>query len=102
MANNVAKSGQVSRTKSVIQRGLKCPTIINHTIKEITNETTAPPSPSPAERASAVLKDRTVEQQKNVEKFMQSFGKKKERTKLSPAELNRRKQEAIKQLTGVG
>jgi len=92
------KSGEQSWTNPAVEPRHICPTINNHTTKEITKEITAPPTPSPVERASAVLKDRTTEQQKDVEKFMQTFGKKKERTGLSPAELNRRKQEIRRQV----
>lgn len=95
------KSVLHSRTNPSVEPGQIRPTIKNHIIKEITKEVTALPTPSPAERASAVLKDRTTEQQKDVEKFMQNFGKKKQRTGLSPAEVNGRKQELLKQLAGV-
>ncbi len=97
---NMDKSGLHSRTDVAVEQGQIRPTIINHTIKEITKETTAPPTPLPAKgQPSAVLDDRKEESVAQVEQLKRKFGKPRRATKPpSQEEFDKRRREQQKAL----
>lgn len=97
----VDRIGQVSRTNQAVERGQNCPTINNHIKKEITEETTAPPSPSPAVGAvSAVLEDRKVSAMKDIEKFKKTFGR-KEYTPLTEQQFAKKRDAQLRALRAL-
>lgn len=98
-------SGALSTTHPSVEPRQIRRTIKNHTIKEITKETTATPAPSPVEgRASALLNDRDEEAKQEIEKFKNKFGVTKGRTapELTDAEIEQRRQQNLKALAEVG
>jgi hypothetical protein len=103
-AKNVRQAGQNCPSDSAkigFRLGQNCPTTNNTTIKETIKNTTATPTPLPAEgQASALLVDRKARVINDVERLKKSFGRGAQRTELTPAERERRKQQNIRALLG--
>ena len=97
------KSCTHSTTNPAVEPRQILHTINNHTIKEITKDTTAPPTPLPASgQASAVLDDRKLQQVKEIGKLKNSFGRKPPKKaaadNLASPEFQQKKQKAVEAL----